>query len=203
MSAMPSSEHVTPEITADMRQAARENPNSWLYVIDPALDPDGEVPPWGVIGAYPVNGRGEIEETFHANTAYRPSPAATVTAVAQPEPEPDLDRLLELVKAGDRDQEVLLAAVLDARLLVYAAGPDDGTVTGFPVRRHGSGWAGRKNAVMVPVCTSPAHVPPGWPGWREITGRDLVPLLHGHPLVINPGGPVTALIPAGDLVAAG
>jgi hypothetical protein len=188
MSAMTASDQVVPEITAEMRAAARENPNSWLYVIDPALDPDEEVPPWGVVGAYPVNERGEIEENFHPNTAYRPSPAAAT--------EPDLERLLELVKAGERDQSVLLPAVLGARLLVYAAGPDDGTVTGFPSRRHGG-------VVMVPVCTSPAHVPPVWPGWREITGRDLVPLLHGHPVLINPSGPVTELIPAGDLVAAG
>jgi type III secretion system (T3SS) SseB-like protein len=189
MSGMSPSEQVRPEITAEMREAARENPNSWLYVIDPALDPDDEVPPWGVVGAYAVNERGEIEETFHANAAYRPSPAPARSS------EPDLERLLELVKAGERDQAELLPAVLGARLLVYAAGPDDGTVTGFPSRRHG--------LIMVPVCTSPTHVPPVWPGWREITGRDLVPLLHGHPLVINPGGPVTALIPAGDLVAAG
>ena len=27
-----------PEITAEMRANARANPNTWLYVIDPALD---------------------------------------------------------------------------------------------------------------------------------------------------------------------
>jgi hypothetical protein len=172
-----------PAITAEMRVAALENPNSWLYVIDPALDPDGEVPPWGVVGAYPVNGRGEIEETFHHNADYRPSPA-----VRRP---PDLERLLELVRDGKRDQSELLPAVRAARLLVYAAGPEDRAVTGFPSRRHG--------VVAVPACTAPDRVPAAWPGWREITGADLVPLLHGHPLVLNPGGPVTALIPAADL----
>lgn len=176
----------TPEITAEMREAARENPNSWLYVIDPALDPDDEVPPWGVVGAFAVNERGEIEEPFHPNAEYRPSPEVVTVP---------LERLLEQVKAGELDQEVLLPAVLGARLLAYAAGPEDTSVTGFPNRR-------RPGTVLVPVCTSPAHVPPVWPGWREITGRDLVPLLHDHPLVINPNGPVTALIPAADLVAA-
>jgi SseB protein N-terminal domain len=171
--------YVRPEITPEMRAAALENPNSWLYVIDPALDPDDEVPPWGVVGAYPVNELGQIEENFHPNSAFRPAP------------KPALERLLELVKAGEREQRELLPAVLDGRLLLYAAGPEDSSVTGFPDRRHGT--------VLVPVCTSPAHVPPSWPGWREITGRDLVPLLHGHPLVINPGGPVTAVIPAAHL----
>lgn len=173
-------EDLPPEITAEMRAAARENPNSWLYVIDPALDPDGEVPPSGVIGMYPVNERGEIEDAFQPNAGFRPSPVV-----------PDLERLLELVRDGERDQAELLPMVLAARLLLYAAGPADTSVTGFPNRRHGT--------IVVPVCTAPAHVPPAWPGWREITGRDLVPLLHGHPLVINPSGPVTALIPAADL----
>jgi SseB protein N-terminal domain len=184
MSAMAATEPGPPEITPEMRQAARENPNSWLYVIDPALDADDDVPPWGVLGAYPVNERGEIEESFHPNAEYRPSADAKLP----------LDDLLEQIKAGERDQAELLPAVLGARLLVYAAGPDDATVTGFPSRRHGG--------VMVPACTSPAHVPPVWPGWREITGRDLVPLLHGHPLAINPNGPVTALIPAAHLAGA-
>ena len=177
---------VRPEITPEMRAAALENPNSWLYVIDPALDPDEEVPPWGVVGAYPVNERGEIEEDFQPSAGYRP---------VQPAGD-DLDRLLEQVRDGERDQAELLPAVLGARLLLYATGPGDTSVTGFPNRRHST------STVMVPVCTSEAHVPPAWPGWREITGRDLVPLLHGHPLAINPSGPVTALIPAGDLAAA-
>jgi hypothetical protein len=183
MAHMPTPDRAKPEITQDMRVAALDNPNSWLYVIDPALEGDDEVPPWGVIGAYPVNGRGQIEEDFQYNREYRPAPP------------PDLERLLELVGAGEREQRELLPAVLAGRLLLYAAGPEDTSVTGFPDRRHGT--------VMVPVCTSPARVPPTWPGWREIIGRDLVPLLGDHPLVINPGGPVTAAIPARDLAAAG
>lgn len=176
----------TPQITPDMRAAARENPNSWLYVIDPALDPDDDVPPWGVVGAFPVNERGEIEEAFEPNAGYRPSPVA----VQEPDAAAVLEGLLEKVKAGDRPQRDLLPAVLAAPLLVYAASAEDGSVTGFP-NPHG--------AVMVPACTAPERVPAAWPGWREVTGRDLVPLLHGHPLVINPSGPVTALIPADHL----
>jgi hypothetical protein len=175
-----------PEITPEMRAAALENPNSWLYVIDPALDPDEEVPPWGVVGAYPVNELGEIEDNFRPNGDYRPANVATVV--------PDLDELLERVRSGELEQKALLPAVMAARLLVYAAGPEDTAVTGFPSRRFG--------AVMVPVCTSPEHVPTVWPGWREISGHDLAPLLNGHSLVINPHGPVTALIPASHLLSA-
>ncbi len=174
----------TPEITPEMRAAALENPNSWLYVIDPALDPDDEVPPWGVVGAYPVNAFGQIEDNFRPNGDFRPAVV----------PAPDLDELLARVKSGELEQKALLPAVLAARLLVYSAGPADGAVTGFPSRRFG--------AVMVPACTSPEHVPTVWPGWREISGHDLVPLLNGHSLVINPHGPVTALIPASHLLSA-
>jgi hypothetical protein len=175
----------TPEITPEMREAARENPNTWLYVIDPALDPDAEVPPWGVVGAYPVNALGEIESNFRHNTDYRPTPAAVR------EPAVALERLMQQIRDGEREQEELLPAVLAARLLLYAASALDTSVTGFPNPR---------GTVMVPVCTSAEHVPAAWPGWREISGRDLAPLLHGHPLVINPAGPVTALIPAEHLL---
>jgi hypothetical protein len=98
-----------------------------------------------------------------------------------------LEALLDSVKAGERGQEELLPAIRSAQLLLYAASAEDRSVTGFP---NSSG------TVLVPVCTSPERVPEAWPGWREITGAELAPLLHGHSLVINPGGPVTAVIPA-------
>jgi SseB protein N-terminal domain len=168
-----------PEITQEMRAHARANPNSWLYVIDPAFDADAEIPPWGVLGAYPVDASGEIGAEFRPNTGYRPVPAT------------ELEQLLRLVRAGQRDEATLPAAVLAAELLLYAASPDDRSVTGFRARQGN---------VMVPACTSAAHVPAAWPGWRRVTGRELAPLLHGHPLVINPTGPVTAMIPAEHLV---
>lgn len=184
---MPDAEQVTPpEITPEMRASAMANPNTWLYVIDPAFDADADIPPWGVVGAYPVNDQGEIDTMFRRNTEYRPSP----TALRMPEPASELEQLLQLVRAGHRDQAELPPAVLRAKLLLYAASPDDRSVTGFPT---GQG------TVMVPVCTSVAHVPHAWPGWRQILGRDLVPQLHGYPLVINPAGPITAMLPAAHL----
>ncbi|MGH3763303.1 type VII secretion system-associated protein [Actinophytocola sp.] len=182
-----SPEPVTPpEITPEMRANARANPNTWLYVIDPAFDAEADIPPWGVVGAYPVNARGEIDAAFRRNTEYRPSP----TALRMPEPASALERTLQLVRSGHLDQATLPAAVLRASLLVYASSPEDRSITGFPAR-HGT--------VMVPACTSVATVPSAWPGWREVTGSELVPLLHGHPVVINPAGPVSAMIPAAHL----
>lgn len=182
-----SAQTVTPPvITPEMRASARANPGTWLYVIDPAFDVDADIPPWGVVGAYPVDEDGEIGAGFRRNTGYRPSPAA----LRMSEPANDLAHTLELIRSGHVDEATLPAAVLRAPLLLYAAGPDDRSVTGFPAR---------DGTVMVPVCTSVAHVPAAWPGWREIIGRDLVPLLHGHPLVIDPAGPISARIPAEHL----
>jgi hypothetical protein len=175
-----------PPITEDMRASAMANPNTWLYVIDPAFDEDADIPPWGVVGAYRVNDHGEIDPTFRRNTEYRPSPAA----LRMPAPATQLDELLQLVKAGHRDESTLPAAVRDAKLLVYASGPDDRALTAFPAR---------DGRVMVPACTSVAYVPTAWPGWREIRGADLAPHLKGYPLVVNPIGPITALFPAEDL----
>ncbi|CRK60438.1 putative ADP-ribosylglycohydrolase [Alloactinosynnema sp. L-07] len=178
-----------PEITLDMRAGARSNPNSWLYVIDPAFGPDEDVPPWGVVGAYPVDEHGEIGDAFRRNDDYRPSP----TALRLPVPSNPLEKLLQLIHTRHRDQRDLLPAVLDSTLLLYAGSPDDRGVTGFP---------NHDGTVMVPACTSAAHVPTQWPGWREVTGRELVGLLYGHPLVVNPAGPITALVPAAHLRAA-
>jgi hypothetical protein len=176
----------TPEITPRMRASAIANPDTWLYVIDPAFDAESDIPMWAVVGAYRVDAQGKVDPTFQPNAEYRPSP----TALRMPAPASELERLLQWITTGHRPEADLPAAVLRARLLVYAAGPADHAVTAFPDR------TGR---IMVPACTSVAHVPKAWPGWREIPGRDLAPLLGPYPLVVNPTGPITALLPPSAL----
>lgn len=174
-----------PEITLDMRAAARTNPGRWLHVIDPIFGQEDDVPPWGVIGAYPVDERGEIRETFTPNTDYRPSPKA----LRMPLPSNELERVMQLIHTRYRAQDDLLPVLLESTLLIYARSAQDQEVIGFP---------NHDGTVMVPACTSAVHVPPVWPGWREIRGRELVGRLNGHPLVVNPSGPVTAVVPAED-----
>jgi hypothetical protein len=178
---------VNPEITLDMRRSARSNPNSWLYVIDPTFGPGTDVPPWGVVGAYPVDDRGEIVERFRANAQYRPSP----TALRLPPTSNRLEKLIQLVHTQHRPQSALPDAVRRATLLVYAADRDDREITAFP---------NRDGRLMVPACTSAAHVPRAWPTCREITGAELAPLLRGLPLAVNPLGPLTAVLPAGHVL---
>jgi len=175
-----------PAITPRMRASAQANPNTWLYVIDPAFDEEADIPPWGVVGAYRVTPSGSIDPTFRRNTEYRPSPAA----MRMPTAATDLERLLQWITSGHREEAALPEAVRQARLLIYATSPDDQAVTAFPAR------TGR---IMVPACTSVAHVPAAWPGWREVPGRELAAQLGDCPLVINPIGPITALLPANAL----
>ena len=178
-----------PEITAEMRANARKNPNSWLYVIDEAFDPNGQVPSWAVVGAYPVNDGGEIVADFHPNEQYRPSPQA----LGFPEPRTALERMLQLVRTKHRPPEDLPAVILDATLFVYALSPVQRTVIGF----HD-----QDGRIVVPAYTAKALVPPEWPHARAVLGRDMVELLDGHPVVINPHELVTAVVPAGHLAKA-
>ncbi|WP_019818902.1 type VII secretion system-associated protein [Saccharomonospora saliphila] len=178
-----------PAITREMRANARANPNSWLYVIDEAFDPDGRVPSWAVVGAYPVNANGEIIDDFHPNERYRPSPRA----LGYPDPHTDLEHLLQLVQTGHRPAGDLPVAVLDATLYVYAYSPAQRTLVGF----HDV-----EGTVVVPACTDRSLAPDGWPCARAVRGRDIVESLAGHPLVLNPDDVATARIAAGDLVLA-
>ncbi|GAB3485654.1 type VII secretion system-associated protein [Amycolatopsis cihanbeyliensis] len=178
-----------PEITREMRANARANPNSWLYVIDEAFDPNGRVPSWAVVGAYPVNAAGDIVEDFHPNDRYRPSPKA----LGFPEPRNDLERLLQLVRTKHRPAEDLPRVILGSTLFVYAMSPVQRTVIGF----HD-----QDGRVLVPAYTAKSLVPEEWPHARAVLGRDMVDLLAGHPVVINPHDVVTAVVPAEHLMKA-
>jgi hypothetical protein len=175
-----------PDITPEMRASAKSNPNTWLYVIDPLFESGVDVPPWGVVGAYPVDTRGEIEDDFQPNERYRPSPRA----LRMPAPAGPLDELLQLIRTGYREPGELPAALRDATLLLYATSAQEYDVIGFP---------DPDGRVFVPVCTSAEHVPAVWPGWRLVTGAALAPLLRGYPLLVNPIGPISAIVPAEHL----
>jgi hypothetical protein len=176
-----------PAITDRMREGARSNPNSWLYVVDPAFADVPDPPQWAVVGAYPVNADGEIEDRFAANDTYRPSPLA----LGWPEPATALERTIQLAKAGHRPAADLPASVLDATLLVYD--PADGTWDGSQLIALPDPRTGR---LVVPACTSADHVPADWPGWKPLRGSEIVPLLRGYPLAVDPDGPVSAILPA-------
>jgi hypothetical protein len=178
---------VAPPVTAAMRASARANPNSWLYVLDPEFADMADAPQWAVVGAYPVNRAGEVEDRFAANDTYRPSPLA----LGWPTPLTPLERIIQLAKAGHRPVSGVPLAVLDTTLLAYD--PGDGTWDGTELVVLPAGHSGR---LVVPACTSVEHVPSDWPAWQAMRGDEIVPLLRGYPLAINPDGPVGAILPA-------
>ncbi|MGH3439981.1 MAG: type VII secretion system-associated protein [Sciscionella sp.] len=175
---MPAHEIQPPAITSDMRQGAKSHPNSWLRVVDPAYRHLSDAPDWAVVGSFPVNSAGQVEDEFHPNAGYRP-PAPPLVELAE---------LLHMVKAGDREQAELPAAVRSATLLLFAKSTSDPHVHGFRDQIS--------QRVLVPVCTAAERVPDAWPMWREMRGSALAPLLAGCPLLIDPDGPVSAVIPA-------
>jgi hypothetical protein len=171
-----------PPITAAQRAAARQRPESWLYVIDPAFDPDGEVPPHGVVGAWWVDASGEIGGEFKANPNYRQSELARGLALAA---DPLEERIL-LAAHHRISDAVLLAALLEAELILFARA--DGGEGLYSV----AGDDGRR---LLQAFTSEQRLPPGWDLWQRLTGRELAPALAGHDLQLNPGGPASVRLP--------
>ncbi|WP_433871840.1 type VII secretion system-associated protein [Saccharopolyspora sp. CA-218241] len=179
-----------PVITPAMREQAVKQPNTWLYVVDPIFtDPSAEVPPWGFIGGYRVDEHGEITDDFSPNPNYRPSPVA----LRLPAPTNDVERALQLTTTGYAQGQALLAALLEAELVLFAQPQGSGLF----VMDHESG---RK---QLQVFTSDGFLPPNWTTWQRMTGRALAGLnLAGTDVQINPTSPVKARLPGEDLVKA-
>ncbi|MHA6801587.1 type VII secretion system-associated protein [Bounagaea algeriensis] len=172
----------SPPITDAMRAYAREHPDSWLYLVDPAYQEDPDPPPHAVLGAYRIRPDGAVDERFHANDAYRPSELAS----ARLEPSTALERVLLRISDGRSAEDALPAAVLDDQVLLYAAAPADTTVYTAEMS---------DGTHLVPACTSHARVPTFWPACRPVPGHALPALLNGHDLGLNLDDPIQAVIP--------
>ena len=178
-----------PPITAAQREAARQRPETWLYVIDPAFDPDGEVPPNGIVGAWWVDASGEIGGEFKPNPNYRPSELAQALATAT---DPLEERILLAAHRRISDAD-LMAALLDAELILFARADGGDGLYSAAVDE------GRR---LLQAFTSEQRLPPGWDRWQRLTGRQLAPALAGHDLQLNPGGPASVRLPGEAVLAA-
>ncbi|MFE9425490.1 type VII secretion system-associated protein [Kitasatospora sp. NPDC006697] len=178
----PRPERPEPPLTPALRAEARTRPNSWLYATDPAFGPDEQVPPFGVIGGWQVDGRGEVAG-YWANPTYRPSPQA----LGLPAPHGPLEALLQRAATGYAADDELAAAVADGPLLVVARPEADALYLVDDA---------------VEACTSPELVPAAWPGWREVTGRQLAEALPGAVVRLNPGSRVSVTVPLAELPVA-
>lgn len=176
-----------PEITDEMRAAARQRAGGWLYAIDPMLDPDGEVPPFAIRGAFAVDDRGEIGE-FTPNTAYRPSPRALKLSP----PENALERAIELAATGYGPEADVVSALLEAEVFLVDREEHPGQ---FAVAKEGEDE-------VLHVFTSESRLPGNWSRWQRARGKDLR-ALAGVLLRLNPGVAAVAsvTVPVNDLGA--
>ncbi|MDA3629214.1 type VII secretion system-associated protein [Saccharopolyspora oryzae] len=174
---------LVPPITDEMREHAKENPNSWLYITDPGYASEGgDVPPEGIVGAYRIDPDGEIDPEFQLNDRYEPSELVT----QRPEPTNELERVLVEIAEGRMADAALPAAVLDAELLLYAPDEEDSMLYTAEMS---------DGSQLVPACTSLARVPSDWPGVRKVPGSVLPELLGGLALGLNLHEAVQAIIP--------
>jgi len=61
------------KITADLIKEAKDHPNGWVYKIDQAYDPSGDIRPEAIVGGWKVNENGDIVGSFIPNKNYVPS----------------------------------------------------------------------------------------------------------------------------------
>ncbi|GAA2986668.1 type VII secretion system-associated protein [Streptosporangium longisporum] len=173
-----------PPLTDRMRAEARSMPGRWLYAVDPFFDPDGAVPPYGVIGAWRVDEHGEVSEEFTPNPGHRPSPVS----LGFGEPADPLDAAVQLAVTGYSDggdlvpllleSEVLTGTDAEGRIPVY----DPGVVLAYTSRAH-----------------LPGDLPAGVSGWQVLRGSDLVGLMpQGVDLALNAEGHAGVRVPRPD-----
>jgi hypothetical protein len=174
-----------PPVTEAMRAEARNFPGGWLWCADPEIDPrhvDGAPLPT-LFGAYAVGPDGELTGETWRNDQYRPGPRR----LGLPEPETPFEEVLNLVTAGWLPYEALLAPALDADFWTTSAGAPEILLDA------------RGNRVL-PVYSSPRHLPPGVEPGR-VSLRSLLPVLPGVLVLVNAGGAVGADIRGEHLVA--
>ncbi|KAA2262665.1 type VII secretion system-associated protein [Solihabitans fulvus] len=176
-----SRELAVPPITTELREQARAQPGTWLYVVDPAFQGVEDVPGFGIIGGYRVDEHGEIDPEFRANADYLPSPFA----LGLPAPVNDLEAAMQLSATGYGDQEQFEDELRISPLWT----PSRPGIAGPVLVEDGAGRP------AVHVFTSEGQLPASWQEWRRTTVAELLPVLRANDLVVNPGSPTSVRIP--------
>ncbi|WP_412076335.1 type VII secretion system-associated protein [Streptomyces xanthophaeus] len=160
-----------PPVTEQMRAAARRMAGGFLYAVDPAFDPQGEVPGHGIRGAFSIDTDGEISG-YTANERYRPSPVA----LSFPPSTDAVDEAAHLALTGYGSQAAVVRALESTIIAVAGPAPPATTPRSTP----------HETAVF----TSPGHVPDGVTTTR-MSGAELLTALPPQTVIhINPGSPV-------------
>lgn len=175
-----------PPLPEQMREQARRAPGTFLYVVDPLIAGNGEVPGRAVVGAYRVNDDGEIDETFLPNAGYRPVPAG----LGLPGPAWSLESALEQAVTEEGVDKVR-TLLLEATVFTPAQPGHAGLIAlDVGLDHH-----------VVHVFTSERYLPETdvWRFWQRVPVREISAVLGEHHLVVNPGSAVELRIPGTDL----
>lgn len=173
-----------PSVTEAIREQARRAPNSWIYSVDGAYDPQGAVPSYAIVGAWPVDEHGRLG-SFVFNPDYRPSPAA----LRLDAPSDRVDAALQLAATGHRPDSDVAAALAAAP--VYLPANSEGQPIAY---RNDDGRE------FVAVFTDPSKAPATAAQLLSVDIRAVVGVLPDETTVtLNPGSQVVASLTSGEL----
>ncbi|MEZ4791200.1 MAG: hypothetical protein R2811_14440 [Flavobacteriales bacterium] len=57
--------------TQEMIDEAKRHPNGWVYVIEGSYGPNDPVPPEAIVGAWAVDGKGELTGEYKPNPNFK------------------------------------------------------------------------------------------------------------------------------------
>lgn len=163
--------------------------SGWIYEIDPAYDPAGEVPPTAILGAWERGPDGRPAGAFRANPNYVQSPVARMAEVAD-------DEFVTLLAGLSRDEVRPDEFVAAFRLLEFDVfGPAS---AGFYVLDA----EGDRPRRLQAFSSAPHHADIE-ADFRTVSGSALVDVAaNGIALEVNPHPLGTALLPAALFVPA-
>ena len=181
-------------------------PGGWVYAIDPAYDPAGDVPPEAIAGAWHIGDDGRPTGEYRANPGYGRAAAgeaadAAPGAAAPVPPAPLLATLLGL-DLGTATPADVHARLLAGTVLVALDDPPPGARAQFVAAPDADGhWA--------LLAFSDPRTLAAWgepPAAASFAGRELLALAAAKGIdrvVVDPAGPVRVTLSAGEVAALG
>ncbi|MGQ4516488.1 type VII secretion system-associated protein [Streptomyces sp. DW26H14] len=170
-----------PPVPDYIREAARQAPDHWFGMIDPAWTGEGGPPQWAMIGQWRSDLDGEIVE-WQDNEEYRPSPRA----LDWPDPADPVDAAVQLAATGYGPAEDINRALASAEVAVLVA------PGGAPL----AAVAPDDEIPVIPVFTAPEHLhTAGRLAFRTLKVPELLDQVpQGHLLYLNPSGAVSMTV---------
>ncbi|WP_322985129.1 type VII secretion system-associated protein [Streptomyces sp. S584] len=170
-------------MTDAVRAQAAARPGSWIYAVDSFFEPTGDVPNFGIIGAWKADDRGRLTGEFKHNPKYRPSPRS----LGMKKPLDAVDSAIQLAAAGYIDEAAMRSIVSDSTVFL---------IPGSAMAVHTDSTTGQ----TLVIYTNEYYAPSSVPQLQKIEVRTLIAKLADHTILkLNPGSSASVEIPAADL----